>query len=122
MSGVETPTDGGEAERIQWQTEIGKRIPFPAIEAGSVYVGSTSGVYAFAAADGTLFASFTERTGRGDVEDDDTTLYAVDAAGTETWRFARSCEGFSCVGVSEGTVFVAGRYGDGMLYALASET
>lgn len=73
-------------------------------------------------AGGTLLASFTERTGRGDVKDDDSTLYAVGMDGTEQWRFERSCEGFSRAVVSEGTVYVAGRYGDGMLYALVPET
>lgn len=72
-------------------------------------------------AGGTLFASFTERTGRGDVKDDDSTLYAVGADGTEQWRFERSCEGFSRAVVSKGTVYVASRYGDGTLYALAPE-
>ena len=71
---------------------------------------------------GTVFASFTERTGGGDVKDDDSTLYAVDADGTEQWRFTRSCEGFSRVVVSGGTAYVASRYGDSTLYALASET
>lgn len=74
------------------------------------------------AAGGTLFASFTERTGRGDVKDDDSTLYAVGMDGTEQWRFERSCEGFSQAVVSEGTVYVAGRYGDGTLYALTPKT
>jgi outer membrane protein assembly factor BamB len=71
---------------------------------------------------GTVFASFTERTGGGDVKDDDSTLYAVDADGTEQWRFTRSCEGFSRVVVSGGTAYAASRYGDSTLYALASET
>lgn len=69
----------------------------------------------------TLFASFTERTGRGDVKDDHSTLYAVGADGTEQWSFERRCEGFSRAAVSEGTVYVAGRYGDGTLYALTPE-
>ena len=69
----------------------------------------------------TLYASFTERTGRGDVNDDDSTLYAVDPDGTEQWRFERRCEGFSRVAESSDTVYVAGRYGDGALYALSPE-
>jgi len=73
-------------------------------------------------AGGTLYASFTERTGRGDVNDDASTLYAVGTDGTERWRFERRCEGFSRVVESTGTVYVAGRYGDGRLYALGSET
>jgi len=72
-------------------------------------------------AGGTLYASFTERTGRGDVNDDDSTLYAVGTDGTEQWRFERRCEGFSRVVGSADTVYVAGRYGDGALYALAPE-
>lgn len=72
-------------------------------------------------AGGTLYASFTERTGRGDVDDDDSTLYAVGADGAERWRFERRCEGFSRVVTSAETVYVAGRQGDGGLYALAPE-
>lgn len=68
---------------------------------------------------GTLFASFTQRTDQGDVKDDDSTLYAVSPDGTERWRFKRSCEGFSQAVVSNGAVYVGGRYGDGTLYALA---
>jgi outer membrane protein assembly factor BamB len=70
---------------------------------------------------GTLYASFTERTGRGDVNDDHSTLYAVGTDGTEHWRFERRCEGFSRAAGSADTVYVAGRYGDGTLYALAPE-
>lgn len=70
--------------------------------------------------DGTVFASFTERMGTGNVKDDESSLYAVGTEGTEQWRFTRSCEGFSRAVVSEGTVYVASRLGDGTLYALAT--
>lgn len=70
------------------------------------------------AADGRLFASFTERTGRGAIADDDSTLYAVGRDGMERWQFQRTCNGFSPAIVSDGTVYVAGRLGNGWLYAL----
>lgn len=69
-------------------------------------------------ADGRVFANFTERTGSGSGGDDESTLYAVGRNGTEQWRFTRRCEGFSRAVVSEGTVYVAGRLGNGTLYAL----
>lgn len=71
--------------------------------------------------DGTLFASFTERTGQGEIKDDVSTLYAVGMDGTEQWRFERSCEGFSGAVVSEETIYVTGRSGDETLYALTLE-
>lgn len=70
------------------------------------------------AAGGTLFASFREPTGKGDVVDDISTLYGFSTEGEERWQFTRSCEGFSEVAVASDTVFVGSRYGDGTLYAL----
>lgn len=72
-------------------------------------------------ADGTVFASFTEQTEGAGSKDDESTLYAVGRDGTEQWRFTRRCEGFSRAVVSDGTVYVAGRLGDGTLYALAPD-
>lgn len=74
---------------------------------------------ALSAAPGTLYVSATEAAGDRGSRDDLTTLYAIDAAGTEQWRFKRTCDGFSRVVVADGIAYVAGRYGDGTLYALA---
>ncbi|WP_162224301.1 outer membrane protein assembly factor BamB family protein [Halorussus salinus] len=73
-------------------------------------------------ADGSLCANFVRQTGEKDVNDSISTLYGIDGAGTEQWRFTRLCEGFSKASAMNGQLFVAGRYGDGRLHAFTPTT
>lgn len=125
----------------QWET--GLIYGTPVTDESTVYAQGDGGpLYALRASDGVekwrlsrpgelrtpstagghLFANFVRRTGEKDTKDSISTLYRIDDAGDVQWRFTRICEGFSGAARAGNRVFVAGRYGDGRLYALQPES